>query len=68
MTGSSLDEEFKAEIVRIAKIIIEMPVNPDTTKMFEMGCCLSSACNDALDNNIPAMQQALKALKEYRDD
>ena len=69
MTGSSLDEEFKAEIVRIAKIIIDMPVRPDTTgKMFEMGCHLSSACNAAIDNDIPAMQRALKCLKEYRND
>ena len=69
MTEPSLREQVEYETVRVARIIIDMPVRPDTTgKMFEMGCHLSSACNAAIDNDIPAMQRALKCLKEYRND
>ena len=69
MTEPQLGEQLNAETLRIAKIIIDMPVRPDTTgKMFEMGCHLSSACKAAIDNDIPAMQRALKCLKEYRND
>ena len=69
MSEPSLREQVEYETVRVARIIIDMPVRPDTTgKIFEMGCHLSSACKAAIDNDIPAMQRALKCLKEYRND
>ena len=69
MTEPSLGEELMAEVSRVSRIIANDDPYPETLTGIIWICRdIVSACQAAINNDIPAMQCALKALKEYRDD
>ena len=69
MIEPSLGEELFAEVKRVARIIANDDPYPETLTGIIWICRdIVSACKAAINNDISAMQRALKCLKEYRDD